>query len=267
MKNWLSALFISITVLTRIPLPLRKKIIYSDANFARSVSFFPLAGLIFGFASAAFYTLLNIIINDTDIMAFILLVIPFFLNKFFHFDGLADTFDAFLADRTKEERLVIMKDSRTGSFALGGVVLFLLLKFILLKKLLVIPDFLPLLIIIPVLSRYGITLLSSISRYPRAEGTGKNFIGKAGPFPVFLASFFTFLILTALLMISERQLQYLLFFICTWAGIIPAVFLIRSYSDKKIGGVTGDVLGAAAETLEVFTLAIILIINGLRSAN
>ncbi|MGA2142724.1 MAG: adenosylcobinamide-GDP ribazoletransferase [Brevinematales bacterium] len=264
MKNWLSALFISITVLTRIPLPFREKIIYSNANFARSVSFFPLAGLIFGLVSAAIYCLLNIIIHDTDIMAFILLVIPFFLNKFFHLDGLADTFDAFLADRTKEERLVILKDSRTGSFALGGVVLFLLLKFILLKKLLVIPDFLPLLIIIPVLSRYGIAMLSSISKYPREEGTGKNFIGTAGPLPVLIASFFTFLIIAALLMLSGWQRKLPDFFLYTWAGIIPAVFLIRSYSNKKIGGVTGDVLGASAETLEVLTLVLILAVNSLR---
>ncbi len=260
MKNWLSSLYISFSTLTRLPMGFQKSICYDEENCTRSAAFFPLVGLFFGLVLASALLILNFFVKDIDFLSFMLLTIPYCLNKFFHLDGLADTFDGFLADRSKEERLVIMKDSSTGSFALGGIILFLLLKFLLIKKLLTtFSYFLPLIIIIPVLSRYGIIFLCFISKYPRKSGTGKSLVGQIKPLILILSSIIAFLILFGVLLIAGFKI--LPFFIGGLVTVIISILMIRAYSNKKIGGVTGDVLGASAEVLELLLIAVFLIIK------
>ncbi len=258
MKNWLSSLYICFATLTSIPLPFGKKVIYSGENRSRSTAFFPLAGLFYGLFSGAVYFFLFPAIKDPGLTAFVLLSIPYLVSKFFHLDGLSDTLDGLLADRTPKERLAIMKDSRTGSFALGGTVLFLILKFLLLKKMLSLNDPLPLFIYIPVLSRFGIVFLSFISKHPQKDSTAFRIIGYVKPAWMIFASLLSLLIALALVLTWGAGLVFPLA-----SGLIvtaAAASLIRFYSFSRIGGVTGDVLGACLEISEAAAIVLFLVI-------
>ncbi len=259
-KRLASFFIIALSFLTVIPIPFLNKINYDQKNISRSLIFYPLVGLFFGiitFFSVKFLLFFKI---NISIAGLTIIFLPYLLNKFLHFDGLCDTIDAFLPFKTKEERLEILKDTNIGSYAIGIAILFVLIKLEIVKLFLNKNDLLPLLIIIPVLSRYSLVFLSFISKYPRKQGTGFNIIGQIS-FGVFFIStvFFILIIFTFLFIFMNLynliNILILIIFIYTFS------FLFKIYSTNKISGVTGDILGAQNELIELFSFIIIIILS------
>jgi adenosylcobinamide-GDP ribazoletransferase len=182
------------------------------------------------------------------------------MNNFFHFDGLCDMLDSFLANKSKDMRLKILKDKNIGSFALGGAILFMLFKFAGIYLILLKEKFVPFFIVIPVYSRFIMVLLSFKSKYPRPSGTASLIVGKISPF-VFLLSFLFFLIIILVFLFFSLVYNALINNLkaITIISIVMVIFyiLFKFYSYKKIDGITGDVLGAGCEISElliIFTL-------------
>lgn len=257
MKGYFKAFAASITLLTRIPLPLFRGMEITGEQLAHSSVFFPAVGLFFGLMSYILYLLMLWLKAGPDMTAFVILAFPYVLNRFFHFDGLCDCLDAFLTDKPAEQRLMILKDSRTGSFALGGGVLYLLLKFLLLKSLILNPSLIVMITVIPVLSRYSMDILAFRSRYPREKGTGAMMIGKISGMDFILSGIVCISALAGLYFFLPIEWPFL---VLALAGSVLAALLLKAYSYRKIGGVTGDVLGAGSELAEIVVPALVLLL-------
>jgi adenosylcobinamide-GDP ribazoletransferase len=257
MKAFLSPLALAFMTLTRLPVPFASRIEWNETTSSRSAAWFPLVGLFYGGLTYGVWRLLGEARAPVEVQAFLLLALPYAVNRFFHLDGFSDVADAFFADRSPEERLRIMKDPHVGSFAVGSVVLFLLYRYLLLKLFLQWSHGMWPLLLVPVFSRFAMVLLARISSYPRTDGTAAHLVGRI-PNSVFVASL---LVLFACLLPSLHvgaPIRGILFFL----GItIAAVCLFRSWCRAKIGGVTGDCLGALCELLEAALLSASLILT------
>ena len=122
------AFFIGLQFLTRISIVEQKD--WCEKDFADSVRYFPLIGLVLGIIYAAFAALLlsflpqNGILLPHHVVAAILLILPILLTGGLHCDGFMDTMDGLFSGRSRERMLEIMKDSRVGA---NGVFAFVLL--------------------------------------------------------------------------------------------------------------------------------------------
>ena len=139
-----------------------------------------------------------------------------------------------------------MHDSRVGSFGVVGLVLLLLIKFVSLSVILKTGNYLEISAVI-VFARFFIVLLAMISAYPEEKGIGKFVIGRISRKNVLLSLLFILPCLFNLKMIIVALL------------LLLPVLLLRFVSNKLIGGVTGDVLGACCEICETFGFLILAI--------
>lgn len=286
MKKILNNLFLAFMLLTRLRIPSADKIEINEENLKNSSIFYPLVGLFFGLTQYIFaYLFLKLNIKNIFI-AFVVLIIPYIINKFFHFDGLCDFLDGFLSDKDVDTRLRIMKEPTVGSFALGGAIFFILLKYLLFLEFFNKKLDLIFLFTISVYSRFSILFLSFKSNYPRENGTGKFLIGKLSKKDLFLSIFLAIVtILTLILLFNFKfilnlannsnflyngnyYIDYKAFANVIFNKVVLNIFLLvvliiflvifKNYSKSKIGGITGDVLGASVELSELLLLFVVV---------
>ena len=207
-------------------------------DFGASLLYFPLVGLLIGLLlclGAFLFSFLPALIKGA-----IILIISIFITGGIHLDGFADTCDGFYGNRPKERILEVMRDSRIGAMGVIGIVSLLLLKFSLIVSL---PERLlwKALIEMAVFARWSQALASSISCYARQEGKARYFIEYAGNKEILLATLFTLGVFFLLL-----KMNGLILFL---ASLLP-VFLFINFTKRKIGGMTGDTIGATNEIAE-----------------
>jgi adenosylcobinamide-GDP ribazoletransferase len=238
--NWTFPL--ALTFLTKAPWPWRGEA--GPEALARSMFWFPWVGALLGLAIFGVWWGLFHIIPADPVVAALLLIFSVWATGGLHLDGLADTADGIGGGREPADRLRIMKDSRLGTFGAASLVLVLLLKFALLGEA---PRLWTDLILYPVISRGGMVMLAFLSPYARPEGG----LGEAMTRGVSRRTAVGVCLSTLALawIISGFRGLILL------AGAAVLVGCGRVYFRKKLGGVTGDVLGAANEILEVLVLA------------
>jgi len=248
MKNFI----LMIQFLTRIPINI--KIDVEDNSFKKGMVYFPLVGLIVGILNALVYLILSLVFSHLLAVIFTTLF-NVCLTGAFHMDGLADTCDGIYSSRSKEKMLEIMKDSRIGTN--GGVAIFfdLVLRISLLNSISNTNcNVVKAILIACVLSRTVLVLLSYISTYGRKEGgLGNLFIGKITTKGLTISLIMGILIMSILL-------GYKAMFI--FLPLLVIMFLYEKYIKSKIGGMTGDTLGAAAEITEILVLFIYVILQG-----
>jgi adenosylcobinamide-GDP ribazoletransferase len=160
-----------------------------------------------------------------------------------HLDGLADCLDG-LQGRDPADRLRIMSDSRIGAFGAMGLILFLLLESAAVAALAG-PLRAPALLVVPAIGRATPALLASLLSAARPEGQGARFraavgIGATG---VGLA------IATA-----AALLALALAGLAAVAAGLAAALAVGFLAARRLGGITGDVLGAGIETAELAAL-------------
>jgi adenosylcobinamide-GDP ribazoletransferase len=232
---------LALTFLTKAPWPFRGEA--PAPVLARAMFWFPWVGALLGLAYFGVWWGLYQVLPDPAAAA-LLLIFTVYTTGALHLDGLADTADGLGGGRDPLDRLRIMKDSRLGTFGAASLVLVLLLKFTLFLEA---PVLWTDLILFPVLSRWGMVMLAFISPYARSEGgLGEAMTRGVGRRTVAGATLSTLAL--ALLLARFRGLILL-------AGAAVLVWLGHLYFQKKLGGVTGDVLGAANEVLEALVLA------------
>jgi adenosylcobinamide-GDP ribazoletransferase len=232
MKGLLSA----IRFLTIIPIG-EKGI--KEEELAQSIPFFPLVGLMIGGLLVAVKYLASRFFSP-DITS--LLVVGFWaaLTGFLHLDGFCDTVDGICGGRNKEEVMRIMEEPNIG--AKGAVALVFL---ILLKTFSVGGASTFGLLIAPMIGRWAIVAASATSSYPKSCGLGKIFIERCKKKEVLLAT---------LIMIVIGIVLFGLKFSCLLGVALTIILPFVLYIKKKIGGMTGDTLGALSEVVEVATL-------------
>ena len=169
MKRFLLAVqFLTIIPAGRPGLP-------EPAELGRSMVFFPLVGALQGLVLVfADYFLLKVL--PISVASGFLLIILLLINGGFHLDGFVDTVDGLTGGGSPEERLRIMRDSRTGAIGVVCVVLLLLMKFLCIDTLSLDERGVSVLLF-PVAGRWAMVPMASWAPYARQEGLGKAFAG------------------------------------------------------------------------------------------
>lgn len=245
------SLALALQLLTRLPTPS-----FSTAprpeELGQSVLFFPLVGLIIGALLAGLHTALGPV--DPGVSAALLLAVWALITGGLHLDGLADCADAWIGGQGDRDRtLAIMKDPRSGPIAIVVVVLTLIGKFAALQALLQTDDAAVALLLAPVLGRTIIVLLLMTTPYVRPDGLGTpyaNFLPRLG------CRLLVLLIMGATAALLKEQ-----------GIVLIAVFAIsvcgmRYGLMERLGGTTGDALGAACEWAETVTLIVLALMVG-----
>ena len=105
----------TLSTFTKIPTP---EIEYNEENTKYVFFFLPFIGLILGLVNFALFTILNDLISEKIIVAFLLLLININLTGGIHMDGYIDSMDAFKSYRSLEDKKRIIKDPNVGAFGL-----------------------------------------------------------------------------------------------------------------------------------------------------
>jgi adenosylcobinamide-GDP ribazoletransferase len=211
------------------------------------MAFYPFVGLLLGLILWAAYWLFSQAFSRMVCDGLVLLLLVLVTGAF-HLDGMADTLDGMAAGRSAEERLLIMKDHRVGTFGVVGLIMLLGIKLLALNSL---SDEIlgKSLAVALILSRWSMVQLIYRSPYARPEGgLGKVFKENVRRREMILAAL-TSLILSVLFLRLWGALLWMVIGVFTLG--IQALF------KRKIGGVTGDVLGAANEVNEMLALLLI----------
>ena len=237
-------LLLALVLLTRLPLPHLSQ--ESFARQARATWAFPVAGLVVG-GLASLLGMVALHWWSPILAAGLALALQVVLTGAMHEDGLADTADGFWGGFERARRLEIMKDSHIGSYGVLALILGIGLRWAALTTL-----FEAGLIWAPValgvLSRAAMPVL--MASLPNARGSGlSQSVGRPAPGTV-LAGLALALAL-AVLAIGWGALPAAL--LC-----VPVVLALRALAKAKIGGQTGDVLGATQQVSEL-SLALALI--------
>lgn len=238
---------IALQFLTILPVKIKSEI--KEEDFGGSLIFFPFVGLIIGLMLA----LINFLLGFLPVMvsAVIILTANAIISGAIHLDGFADTCDGLYGNKNKEQALQIMRDSRTGAIAVIGVALLLLFKFTLLSS---IPkeNLGKLLIFMAVFSRYSQVFACFLSKYAREEGKAKYFVEYATARGFIITTIFTLFLSSALMKTGGMML----FSLCLFSVLLPIIRIKR-----KLGGMTGDTIGAVSEVSEVFVLFFALLLR------
>ncbi len=216
-----------------------------DFQPGRAIPFFPVVGLLLGAMLCAFDMVASRLWGP-EAAAVLDVVFLAALTGALHLDGLGDAADGLYGSRPREKALAIMKDSRIGAMGLVAIVCGLAVKWAGVMGLG--PDRWILLIIIPAYARAGNLFAMKLLPYGRPEGgTGSAFFG--GPMPI-RAFWAVSLPVAGSLLLGWMGLWLNL-------GFLLLVAAILFYYKKKIGCITGDMLGAMIEVTEagLFLLA------------
>lgn len=232
-------LFLALQFLTRLPTPSLNNL--TPRDWGRSALAYPLVGLLLGLILA----MLQFIVGASEplLQAALLLTAWVLLTGGLHLDGLADSADAWVGGHGDRERtLEIMKDPRSGPAAIAAVVLVLLLKFAALAALFQSHAWTALLLA-PLLGRTALLGMLLSTPYVRSGGLGAALAGhlprQAG---------YMLLLATALgvCFVADGWKALLAVLVVGW--LLRRAFLAR------LGGVTGDTLGATVELAEAAAL-------------
>lgn len=209
-------------------------------HFRASLPYFPLVGLTLGLAAFLLSKLLLLVL-PVPVVAALAMIFLVGASGGLHLDGLADSADGLLSARPRIEALQIMKDSRVGAMGLIAVVTILLAKFAALSTLSA--DRLPqVLLVIPVVGRGALLLLMARLDYVGGEGgVGQLFYERSAKklflfgwllLAVIGAFFFPRVVLPALV------------------GMLLITLFFAKWCRRRLGGATGDTLGAGCELAE-----------------
>lgn len=240
---------IAMQFLTIIPLPFATE--WQEGEMGRSMRWFPLAGLAIGGLLAGLDRLLGLIL-PLPLTSLLVVTALAVITGALHLDGVADVCDGFGARGGRERFLAVMKDSSTGAVGVVGVVLVLMLKY---QALLHLPPGVRLAAItfFPAAARFSQVLLTAGARRARADGLGAAFANGAGFRELAVGALVTFT--AAWLLLGLKGI------LCCIPVVFFAIF-VKYYFHHRLGGITGDIIGAGSEVAEIICLLGIITVSG-----
>lgn len=241
-RTW-SDLLAAIQFLTRIPVPSQP---YEASSLSRSVKFFPLVGVLIG-GSAALLHLLLLPHLPRLVTALFVLLLMLLLTGGLHEDGLADTADGFGGGWNRDQILLILRDSRLGTYGCAALTFSLLARLLLLSSLPV-ENVACYLITAHILCRWTTLPLSyflpsaRVRNLQEPEGQGARIAQLTSRETLIGGTLFSFAV--AILLLRSAALPPIL---C--ATILTLITGL--YYKNRIGGVTGDCFGATNQLTEI----------------
>lgn len=228
---------------SRIPIPALgpDDVIDQPPDFRRTARAIPLAGLLISLPAACVLLLFSATALPDLVVATSCVALTAILTGCLHEDGLTDVFDGFFGGHTREKRLLIMHDSRIGTFGALGMMLTVLLRIALLAQ---------------ALDAFGAFVAAVL--YITSEALGRCFmviawnsqpsanpggLGQRFGLPDWEAAIWAVLSALFLTLVTTLVVAPLSGMI---AGLVSAAMAygLVLLARRKIGGMSGDVLGA-----------------------
>jgi adenosylcobinamide-GDP ribazoletransferase len=257
-------LFAAITFLTRAPMPSHCQ--FDAADVGRAALMFPLVGAGLGVISLAVLSIFRLHLPyegrswwgllwlSPTIIAVLIVVVNAWLTGALHLDGLADMADGFGGGRTREDVLRIMRDHVIGAYGAVALVLLILLKVTAIAALIERDAAGPYLIISPALSRWATIPLGYFLPYARRErGLGSAATEHIGRLELVGS---TILAGACVLLLAGWRGA-----VC-WGAVILMTIMNGRRCMRRIGGVTGDTLGANTEVCEAVAFLVGVALTG-----
>lgn len=240
---------IALQFLTRLP---AGRLVADQGSLARAVPFFPVIGAIVGLLGAAAYWLAWWLGLAGFISALVAIAVMVLASGALHEDGLADVADGLGGGRTRARKLEIMRDSTLGAYGAIALMLALLARISALANLGLPETVAPAVLGAAIVSRAAIV---PAMRLPPARREGRAVeAGVPARSSVFLA-------LAIAAAASLALLPPIPALIAT-ATALAAGSLLAQFADAKLGGITGDVLGAVQQVAEIGFLFAIAATHG-----
>lgn len=240
MKEQINLFLTAVMFYSRIPVP--RSLPFSNERLNRATRYLPLIGWLIGGIGAGVFYGLNLLL-PLELAVFLSMMATVFATGAFHEDGFADFCDGFGGGYTREKIFTIMKDSRIGTYGTVGILGMLGTKFLALQSLPAV--LIPLTLIAGhAFSRLMPVVIIFTSWYSREDELSKTKpIGKKGKNSDLILA-----IIFAMVPMSLLPWQFM-------AVVLPAALLVtyvfKKYIERKIGGYTGDCLGALQQMIEL----------------
>lgn len=230
-------------VLTRLPVPRREA---HAAMLSRSVWAYPLVGAVVGALSALVWFAAQFAGLGTPLAAGLAITAQVLITGALHEDGLADFADGFGGARDKDATLAIMRDSRIGAYGVIALILVLGLRWGAAAGL-ALHNVLAGLICAALLGRLAIVALLALLAPARSDG-----FGRVVAHPPRRAGLAALLLGLALVGVQMPPIPAVLAVVAA-AGVAGSVAMLAK---RRIGGYTGDVLGAGGQLAETAALLV-----------
>jgi adenosylcobinamide-GDP ribazoletransferase len=251
MSHQLRLLCVATQFLTRLPTPRLRE--FDPGWLSQSTRYFPLVGVLVGLANILVWWIASRRL-PASVSIGLMMGSSMLLTGAFHEDGFADTCDGFGGGASKERVLAIMKDSRIGAFGAIGLVLMLGLKW---TTLVALPSavFVQCVVASHMLSRWCAIGLIAFLPYVRADvhAKSRDFAGRLGGGEWMLSGVIGLLGLAPFAWLFG-QTTASLDWVALGAGACvaaAAAVVAGLYVRRRIGGYTGDCLGAVQQLAEL----------------
>ena len=243
MNNYQRHFMLALSFLTRIPVRLKGDV--SQQEIGQSMLFYPLVGLLIGFILWLLVQSLLFVVTGfpPQVLAAMVLTVWVLITGGLHLDGLADTADAWVGGQHSRSRtLEIMQDPYCGPIGVAAIVLLLLIKWSALAYLFKSGQS-GFVLVIPLFSRTIILALFLSTDYVRESGLGSALLEQMPE----QTQMWTVLTISLLITLAIAGFWALLL-------VFVVIYILRHMLLKRIGGMTGDTIGACVEIAEAVAL-------------
>lgn len=223
----------------------------NEKELARSMAFYPLVGLLIGLILALGHYLFSLFLPKSLVL-WLVIGLLYLLTRGLHLDGFADTIDGLASGGTREKILEVMRDSRIGAFGVMGLILLIGAKYLALNH--ISDSYLSYsLMMMIVMGKNSMVLVCYRSAYARSSGgLGKPFTEHLGAREIAISLASAFAISLFLMGVKG---------IAIYLGVSLFSLGYRFFFKRRLGGVTGDILGAANELSELICLLLLVILE------
>jgi adenosylcobinamide-GDP ribazoletransferase len=233
----MNSLRIAFSTLTLLPLSTANP---TPKDLKQSVLWYPFIGAVIGGGLWA----IHLFPISTNLQALLALFFWVGITGAFHLDGLGDCLDGFFGGKAPKDRQRIMKKADLGTYGMTGIGLTLIAKYVLLSHLMAQSNMGLWLMAVPLAARWAVSLSCLISKAPLGNKGLGSFVMGLNP------SYFLFA--TLFLIAGCAALKWPAIGIVLIASAVSLA--ISRLSTAKIGGLTGDGLGATIELTEIALL-------------
>lgn len=251
---------LAIVFLTRLPVSIKREV--NDATLNLATGYFGLVGFFIATLNAS-VLFLSMLVLPIHIAVLLSMAFGLMLTGAFHEDGLADTADGFGGGWLPEQKLTIMKDSRLGTYGASALCISLLIKF---QALLLLAEHNTYYVIFSLLLAHTLSRVLAVSIIPSLKYVQLEGETKTKPVATSLSSSSVAPLLLSLVLVIYLVMQFLDINLTQWLGLSVIIWLVRfffiKFTDKQIGGYTGDVLGAAQQVFELVIYIFMLTLIG-----
>ena len=241
-REELAVFLLAVQFLTRWPV--RSQGLFTEARLTAATRYYPLVGAMIGAFSGAVFWFAQLVFPAS--LAIVLATAASLLaTGAFHEDGFADTCDGLGGGTSRERALEIMRDSRLGTYGAAGLGLMLAAKVLALAA--TPPEIVPwLLIAAHAASRTSAVLAIAASSYVRDAGIARPVADSVAPDSLALVLVTGTAAVLALLAVAAPTA-----ILAGVGGLAIGHLAMRGLYERKLGGYTGDCLGAVQQTSEL----------------